>query len=123
RLGRDSEARAELESGQRDWIAAEVHLALGQVESSRACALEAYRKAWADGSPHIFWYELERSRDLLKRLGEPEPQLPPLDPARVPPIPYEAEIRAAIAKLEREKKEREKAEAKAKKRARRPRSQ
>src|ERR1017187_6318670 len=53
---------------------------------------------WA-GPPYIHWYELERSRALLRELGESEPQWPPFDCSKVKPIPYEAEIRTAIAKL------------------------
>ncbi|MEZ6146843.1 MAG: hypothetical protein R3B91_15785 [Planctomycetaceae bacterium] len=49
---------------------------------------------------------MERSRKLLQELGEPEPQLPPFDPAQVEPIPFEKEIRAAIAQLNAEKAER-----------------
>ena len=48
-----------------------------------------------------------RCKAILKELGELEPQLPPFDPAKVRPIPYEAEIRAAIAKLKAEKAKRE----------------
>jgi hypothetical protein len=65
--------------------------------------LNAYRRAWGEGPPYIMWYDLARSRALLRELGEPEPQLPPFDPSKVKPIPYEAEIRAAIAKLQAEK--------------------
>jgi hypothetical protein len=61
--------------------------------------LDTYRWAWGEGPPYIYWYHLERSRDLLKRLGEPEPQLPPFDPSKVKPIPFEKEIRAAIEEL------------------------
>ena len=42
----------------------------------------------------------------MQQLGEPEPTLPPFDPTKVEPIPYEAEIRAAIAKLNAEKAKR-----------------
>ena len=80
--------------------------ALGDREQWRVCALNAYRWAWADGPPYVHWYELERSRALLRELGEPEPQLPPFDPSRVKPIPYEQEIRAAIAELKAEREAR-----------------
>jgi len=41
-----------------------------------------------------------------RELGEPEPQLPPFDPSKVKPVPYEAEIRAAITRLKAEKETR-----------------
>ena len=84
-------------------LAAEAWLVLGDREQARTCALSGYRWAWSDGPPYIHWYYLERSKALLRELGEPEPQLPPFDPSKVKPIPYESEIRAAIAKLKAEK--------------------
>jgi hypothetical protein len=72
---------------------------LGDHDQARACALNAYRRAWGEGPPYIRWYGLERSRTLLRQLGESEPQLPPFDPSKVPPVPYENEIRAAIERL------------------------
>jgi hypothetical protein len=47
-------------------------------------------------------YDLKRCRDLLTELGEAEPQLPPFDPTKVEPIPYEAEIGALIEELRKE---------------------
>ncbi len=46
---------------------------------------------------------MERSRALLKQLGESEPQLPAFDPSKVPKIPFEKEIRAAIERLRAER--------------------
>jgi tetratricopeptide (TPR) repeat protein len=102
-LGRDVDARAELAQGIQRRFAAEAWLALGDRDQARACALNAFRHAWGEGPPHILCYELERSRAILKQLGEPEPQLPAFDPSKVRPIPYEKEIRAAIEKLKAEK--------------------
>jgi hypothetical protein len=99
KLGRADDARAELANGEQRRYAAEAWLILGDREQARTCTLNACRWAWGEGPPYIHWYELERSRALLRELGEPEPQLPPFDPSKVKPIPYEAEIRAAIAKL------------------------
>ena len=101
-MGRVADSRAELANGQQRRYAAEAWLVLGDREQARTCALNAYRSAWGEGPPYIIWYDLERSRALLRELGEPEPQLPPFDPSKVKPIPYEAEIRAAIAKLKAE---------------------
>jgi hypothetical protein len=103
RLDRPDDARAELANGVQRRYAAEAWRILGDREQARTCALNAYRWAWGEGPPYIHWYELERSRALLKELGEPEPQLPPFDPSKVKPIPYEAEIRAVIARLKAEK--------------------
>jgi tetratricopeptide (TPR) repeat protein len=108
RLGQVEESRESLAEGQESWSgverrfplhAAESYLALGDREQARAFAVQAYRLAWADGPPYAYWYELNKCRELLAELGEPEPQLPPFDPAKVEPIPHEAEIRAAIDKL------------------------
>jgi hypothetical protein len=103
KLGRAADARAELANGEQRRYAAEAWLILGDRDQARTCALNAYRWAWGEGPPYIMWYDLERSRALLRELGEPEPQLPPFDASKVKPIPYEAEIRAAIAKLKAEK--------------------
>jgi tetratricopeptide (TPR) repeat protein len=108
RLGRTSEARESLAEAEEIWsrrtpsfpsFAAETWLALGDREQARKLVRKAYALAWADGPPYIRWYELKRCRELMAELGEPEPQLPPFDPAKVEPIPYEAEIRALIEKL------------------------
>ncbi len=103
RAGRTADAQAELQAGAQRLIAAEACLALGDHERARACALKAYRRAWGEGPPFIRWYDLERSRALLKQLGEPEPRLPAFDPSKVPPIPFEKEIRAAIERLRAER--------------------
>jgi hypothetical protein len=103
RLGRAADARAELANGEQRRFAAEAWLILGDRGQARTCTLNAYRWAWGEGPPYIRWYDLERCRALLRALGEPEPQLPPFDPSKVKPIPYEAEIRAAIARLKAEK--------------------
>jgi tetratricopeptide (TPR) repeat protein len=99
RLGRSTDSRAELAAGEQQRFAAEAWFILGDREQARTCALNAYRVAWGEGPPYIRWYELERSKALLRELGEPEPQLPPFDPTKVKPIPFEREIREAIRKL------------------------
>ena len=106
RLGRPTEAHTELQLGEQRLFAAKTHLVLDDREQAKSCALNAYRHAWGEGPPYIHWYYLNRSRELLQQLGEPEPTLPPFDPTKVEPIPYEAEIRAAIAKLNAEKAKR-----------------
>jgi tetratricopeptide (TPR) repeat protein len=108
RLGRTSEAHETLVEAEEVWggltpsfpvVAAETWLTLCDRERARELIRRAYPLAWADGSPHIHWYELKRCREIMAELGEPEPQLPPFDPAKVESIPYEVEIRALIKKL------------------------
>lgn len=106
RVGRPADARAELQEGYQRLFAAEAYHVLGDHDQARVCALNAYRFAWGEGPPYIYSYYLERSRTLLRQLGEPEPQLPPFDPSKIPPIPFEKEIRAAIQRL-RTKREKE----------------
>jgi len=104
--GRYSEAQRLIEETQVPLIdAAEIYSQLGDKEKAKEFGLRAYKWAWADGPPHIHWWELERSKRLLAQLGVPEPKLPPFDPSKVEPIPFEAEIRAAIEKLKGEKEE------------------
>src|SRR5262249_22960695 len=78
-------------------VVAETYMRLGDREQARAHALQAYRHAWADGPPHVWWWALKRTRAVLTELSEPEPVLPPFDPSRVEPVPYEDEIRILIA--------------------------
>jgi len=97
------------DSNQRPALisAAEVYHALGDVESCKAVLLPAYQWAWADGPPHIRWWELERARKLIAALGLDEAAIQqqlgctPFDPSKVEKIPYEDEIVAFIERLER----------------------
>jgi tetratricopeptide (TPR) repeat protein len=116
RLGFPAEAREALAEAEEIWdgrlpafprFAAETYLALGDREQAREWVRRAYPLAWADGPPYIRWYELKRCRELMAKLGEPEPQLPSFDRTKVEPIPFEAEIRAVIAKLKAERAEAE----------------
>jgi tetratricopeptide (TPR) repeat protein len=102
-LGRKSDALLELAKGERQLFAAEAYCILGDVRQACECALNCYLWAWGEGPPHIEWYHLQRSKKLLEVLGEPVPVLPPFDPSKVPPIPHEDKIRAAIAELKAKK--------------------
>jgi tetratricopeptide (TPR) repeat protein len=113
RLGKAEEALQMLQEGAEVWdgrlpgfpcFAAEMHLALGDREQARTQTQTAYRLAWADGPPYARWDELQRCRALLAELGEPEPTLPAFDAKKVPPLPCEPEIRAAIARLHAKRK-------------------
>jgi hypothetical protein len=79
--------------------AVEVYATLGEPTEAKRYVDAAYREAWADGPPYAIYHELNRIRAALKTLGLPEPQLPSYDPARIPPLPDEAEIRAYLAEL------------------------
>lgn len=85
------------------WLAS-AYLEIGDAERARHYALEGYRWAWADGPPYSRHWELERCREVLRTLDEPEPSLPPFDPKAVEPIPYEQEIRALITDLKKKRK-------------------
>jgi tetratricopeptide (TPR) repeat protein len=107
RAGEREQARAicdrlhEAARPSHTWLAS-AYLEIGDKEKARHHVLEGYRWAWADGPPYTRHWELERCREVLSALGEPEPSLPAFDPKAVEPIPYEKEIRALIAKLKKE---------------------
>ena len=84
-------------------IAAEVFHLLGQHSKAKEQALKAYKIAWADGPPYIRWNDLEQCKKLLKEMNIPEPELPPFDPNKLEPIPFEAEVRAVIEELRAKK--------------------
>ncbi len=75
RLHHTADAQAELQKGEQRLFAAETYCVLGDHEQARACALNAYRWAWGEGPPYgppyTNSYYLERSRGLLRQLGEP----------------------------------------------------
>lgn len=83
---------------------AELFLALGDRTRAVEYATRGYRQAWADGMPYVEWWNLQRCRAVFEALGEPEPQLPPFDPSKATPLPFEAELRAFIEKLKAKKK-------------------
>jgi hypothetical protein len=82
--------------------------AIGDLDQAKHHALAAYKRAWGDGEPYVDRYELTKTTELLNELGVPVPNLPPYDPAKDEPFPWEAEIRAAIEKLRAEKEGQEK---------------
>jgi len=54
-------------------------------------ATKAYRLAWCDGPPFAYHWGLEKSKQHLKELGAPEPEMPPFDESKFEPMP-EVEI-------------------------------
>lgn len=51
----------------------------------------------------VIGIRLTKSTELLRELNVPIPDLPPYDPAKDPPFPWEAEVEAVIARLRAEK--------------------
>ena len=82
---------------------AEFWQALGDTPRATDHALATYRWAWADGEPYVHRYELDHATELLKALGAEIPTLPAYDPAADPPLPFEAQVEAAIERLRAEK--------------------
>lgn len=78
-------------------------LAIGDLTQAKHHVLAAYRWAWADGEPYVHRYELTQTTALLQQLNVPVPLLPPYDPNKDEPFPWEADVRAAIEKLREEK--------------------
>lgn len=77
----------------------ELYLATGDLEKARRYVRSAYEWAWGDGEPYANWWHLQRCREVLQALGEPEPQLPKFDPANFLPLPYEAKVLEYIERL------------------------
>lgn len=84
-------------------LLAQIWLALGDPAQAKHHALAAYQWAWADGEPYVNRYELTKATELLRQMNVPIPNLPPYDPAKDEPLPWEADVRAAIEKLKAEK--------------------
>jgi len=83
---------------------AELWLALGNTDKAKFYALKAYEEAWADGEPYVYRYSLNKAIELLNRLGEPIPTLPPYDPSKDQKLPWEDKVNEIIEKLKKEKK-------------------
>lgn len=77
--------------------------AVGDLDQARHHAIAAYKEAWGDGEPYVERYELTEATELLNELGAPIPNLPPYDPAKDEPFPWEADVRAAIERLRAKK--------------------
>ncbi|MEM9387834.1 MAG: DUF4062 domain-containing protein [Pseudomonadota bacterium] len=108
RLGEHEEAReyADRLSSLREpphLRLAELRLVLGDAERARSQALLAYPKAWADGPPFAFHWDLRDCRAVLKAVGEPEPHLPCKRPEDLPPFEFEEEVLEGVKKGKAEK--------------------
>ncbi len=82
---------------------AELWLAIGNMPQAKKHALTAYKRAWADGEPFVFRYELDRSRAVLQQLGAEIPELPAYDPVKDEKLPWEDAVVAGIEQLRAEK--------------------
>ena len=67
--------------------AAEVYLAMGETDQAAHYAALAYESAWADGCRYVWWWRLERAREVLETLNQPIPEMPAFDESRIEPIP------------------------------------
>ena len=81
---------------------AELWQALTDTEQATIHAKAAYRRAWADGEPHVRRHTLDRAKTLLQQLGENIPVLPAHDPAQHPKDPWQDEIEVAITELQKQ---------------------
>lgn len=88
-------------------VLALIYLELGDAPKARTHALAGYRQAWGEGPPYHDHWALQDSRKVLAAIGEPEPQLPPFDAAKVEPFAFEPTIERIIAKKEAEKAKKE----------------
>jgi tetratricopeptide (TPR) repeat protein len=77
--------------------------AVGDLDRAAKEALAAYEQAWADGEPFVYRYDLTAATKLLGELGVAVPDLPPYDPAKDEPFPWEDDIRRVIDELTSER--------------------
>ncbi len=84
--------------------AAETYLMMGDQAQAAQYAAMAYETAWADGLPFVWWWRLERARQVLGQVQAPIPDLPPFDEERIEKVPYEADIYAFISELQQDVK-------------------
>lgn len=94
--GRFHEAEELVEQGVSEIDAAEVYSRLEQTAINLRKATQyanlAYKKAWADGPPFIWWWQLQRAKNVLKGLNLKEPALPGFVQVHFPVFPFEAEV-------------------------------
>ena len=79
--------------------AAETYLTMGDGDQAAHYAALAYESAWADGPPFVWWWRLERARQVLDQVGAAVPGLPPFEEERIEKVPYENEIYIFIDEL------------------------
>jgi len=102
-LGRQEEARriaAKVDHGKKP---PHIELALLYVELGDRAKAREHARAWAEGPPYHYHWDLEDCRKVLAAVGEPEPQLPPFDPSKVEPFDFEPDVERLIEKTLAEK--------------------
>jgi tetratricopeptide (TPR) repeat protein len=72
-------------------VLAAIAIAEGGQRAAIDAATEAYNAAWCDGAPYAYHWALQKAKAHLARLGAPEPDIPPFDERRYPPL-VEVEI-------------------------------
>ncbi|GAA0308924.1 hypothetical protein GCM10009087_18690 [Sphingomonas oligophenolica] len=72
----------------------------GERERAITAASRAFRDAHDPGEPYVYRWDADRARALLLELGATPEEIPPYDPAADLPFPWEADVRALIAKLD-----------------------
>jgi Domain of unknown function (DUF4062) len=68
-------------------VLAQIERDLGNTAEAIEAATTAYRFAWCDGPPYAYHHGLTNARKLLQELDAREPQLPPFDESKFPPLP------------------------------------
>ena len=74
-------------------VLAQIERDQGNCAAAIAAAKKAYTLAWCDGISadgkvcYAYHYGLTNARQHLQELGAPEPQLPPFDASKFPPLP------------------------------------
>lgn len=68
-------------------VLAAIALAEGDKAAAIAAATKAYEAAWCDGPPYAYHWGLQKAKAHLAALGAPEPDMPPFDESKFPPLP------------------------------------
>lgn len=101
------DARAEAEEIERNKLVnadlAKLWLAVGDRQRAEAIAREAYKDAWADGAPNVYWSSLQTTTSVLRELMVPLPDLPAYDSQKEAKLEWEESVIAAIDELRRKR--------------------
>jgi tetratricopeptide (TPR) repeat protein len=84
-------------------LLAELWFAIGDTDKAKKYAIAAFNKAVGSGEPYVFRCELNKSIDLLNRLGVTIPEIPQHDPAKDKKFDWEDDVLAFIEKMRKEK--------------------
>lgn len=81
---------------------AELWFAIGDMNKAKKYAIDAFNEALGSGEPYVFRYGLNKSIDLLNRLGVEIPEIPQHDPTKDKKFDWEDDVVAFIEKLQQE---------------------